>query len=674
MRRFSENPFSVTKAVDFTDDDILEYWVDFPGGYENLVNPTGPGAMLILGGKGSGKTHLMRFLSVPVQTKLFKGDIRQVTSSGFIGVYLPCGGLNASRFAGKHQEPEAWGAVFQYYMDLSLLQLGIATASLFVPLGSTELGQAAEEIASLFSPILGGMNSMERLCNFLDTERQQIDFAVNNAALTRVLNVQIRANPSELVFGGAAALTKYVQPLQHCRIAYLIDEFENLGADQQRYVNSLIREQRPPVSIRVGGRLYGVRTVETFSAGEPIREGSEYEGLRLDDRIRAIGDKGYLTFATSLCASRLRRHGIDVPRNPDEELRFFEEAFEDIESTRDGRPELDFVLGKHPSSEARPWIKELRKSLAESAPRGEAPEVFSEENIDHIVRRISVPESPLVERIGVHLLYLAWNEGRSLLDASEDISLQAATYLRGDDATSFAEQLRRWRADLTAQICRAYKQPVPYYGWRTLVDLSHGLPRNLLVILKQITNWAEFSGRSPFRGRPISRESQTVGIKKAAEWFLNDVAIEGDDGEILRGAARRLGQLFRTYRFAQKPSEVGVSTFSVDKNKLDDQTTQRLHRLVQWSLLVEEPRGHRDKNDNDRIDSKYQINRLLATYWEISTARRATLPLSAEECISLFDKSDSTFRESLAKRSAGMTPPFGRRGRILVQQGQQGLF
>jgi len=57
------NPFNITKAMDLSDEQIDRFWVDLPGGHAEIGNPASPMPMLISGGKGSGKTHLMRHYS-----------------------------------------------------------------------------------------------------------------------------------------------------------------------------------------------------------------------------------------------------------------------------------------------------------------------------------------------------------------------------------------------------------------------------------------------------------------------------------------------------------------------------------------------------------------------------------------------------------------------------------
>lgn len=62
------NPFEVTKAVDFSDSEISRTFVDLPGGgFFSLAEPNGPMPRYLVGGKGGGRTHLMRYFSFPLQ-------------------------------------------------------------------------------------------------------------------------------------------------------------------------------------------------------------------------------------------------------------------------------------------------------------------------------------------------------------------------------------------------------------------------------------------------------------------------------------------------------------------------------------------------------------------------------------------------------------------------------
>lgn len=116
----SENPFEVTKAVDFTDEEIAATWVDLPGGgFKSLVDPRSPMPRFLVGGKGGGRTHLLRYFSYPLQCLRHTDDrIKGIQSDGYVGIYFRCGGLNSSRFAGKRQDEDTWATVFSYYTEV----------------------------------------------------------------------------------------------------------------------------------------------------------------------------------------------------------------------------------------------------------------------------------------------------------------------------------------------------------------------------------------------------------------------------------------------------------------------------------------------------------------------------------------------------------------------------
>ena len=79
--------------ADFTDVQIDSYWVDFAaeGGFQEAIQPRLDMPMLILGGKGSGKTHIMRYLSFPLQRIRHSADVVSgIAAEGYLGVYMRC--------------------------------------------------------------------------------------------------------------------------------------------------------------------------------------------------------------------------------------------------------------------------------------------------------------------------------------------------------------------------------------------------------------------------------------------------------------------------------------------------------------------------------------------------------------------------------------------------------
>ena len=163
--------------------------------------------------------------------------------------------------------------------------------------------------------------------------------------------------------------------------------------------------------------------------------------------------------------------------------------------------------------------------------------------------------------------------------------------------------------------------------------------------------------RIPFGEKPVSMKAQTEGVIEAAEWFLRDARMTGTDGQLIQDAVARLGTLFRRIRYADKPAESSVSTFSYEPASVTAET-RRLLELAEQLLLLVYVGGQRHKNTK-RIDMKFQVNRLLAPRWDMSSTRRGTLDISGEELNAIFDPVFTVgFEEMLNVRIDRMTAPF----------------
>lgn len=119
-----DNPFDTNKATAFSDDQIEALWVDLAnvqGGLVEILKPTSHTPMLLLGGKGSGKTHLMRYCSAPVQAARHSANMaRAAQVDGYLGIYVHADALNTDKFARDDGAEERWNLIFAHYFELWL--------------------------------------------------------------------------------------------------------------------------------------------------------------------------------------------------------------------------------------------------------------------------------------------------------------------------------------------------------------------------------------------------------------------------------------------------------------------------------------------------------------------------------------------------------------------------
>lgn len=655
------NPFNTTKASHLSDQEIEDYWVDIASddgyGFLEMAKPTSAMPMLILGGKGSGKTHLMRYMSYALQKIRHEQDVVSgVKQEQYVGVYFKCSGLNAARFTGKGINEEIWGDIFAFFMELWLAQIVIEIILDAFSSRDEFIKSEADicnDIFDLFdSPDFDKPSDLITFTRTLNNLQKRVNTAVNNSSLTRSVDVRILVTSGKLTFGIPQILVSRLESLKAVQVLYLVDEFENLAEPQQKYINTLLREKEGPCSFKVGSRLYGVKTYSTFSANEENKEGSEFEVIHLDANLRKT-KKSYSEFAQRLCERRLAEAGYFTF-----DLR---ECFEVIPTSK-CMEELTAYITSNKQDDNRPYFEKLRKYLEQGLRSNTATGVRSREDIDRIINALGVPTYPFLEKVNTFLLYQDWYSGENLLEAAAKISEECKHFIQEQKSTRLEQVLSHFKEDLLAQLIREYQHKQLYLGFDTFIDMSDGLPRNLLIILKHIFRWSSFNGEQPFqRGCNISVESQRKGIRDASEWFYNDARLTGTDGETIKSSINRLASLFREVRFSDKPSECSISSFSADLSQSSQTARHTIDLAEKWSLLINIEGGQKNRN-SQRVDPKYQINSMLAPRYDLPVSRRGAIALNPDEINAIFDPNyvseyDTLMRDRIDRMTA---PSFGK--------------
>ena len=658
-----ENPFAVTKASDLSDSEINDTWVDWPapGGFVERVSIRSPIARVLTGGKGAGRTHLMRHYSAPVQViRGGENAIEQIRRDGVLGIYAPCSGLNSSRFRNRGQTPEKWQGIFGHYVDVWLAQVALTAfevATKNLPPSEQEEKAIAKDIRALFHDSgLSPGTSLADVRNDLHNMQRQIDLAVSQAAVRpgSPLDLPVLPAPGSLVFGVPAALRHHYKALANVTYLYLIDEFENFDDEHQRYINSLVRERTLGVSFMIGVRTFGFQTLHTLRTGEANKRGAEIDQITLDKGYtRDRQSRIYKDFCRKVVARRLATSsltaGMSVESLRDDLSLFFETTI----AKKDEQP----AIGGD-SQRERPYLRRLADDLS-TLPLKARGTLLDPQDVPFIVDATRVSLQPLLEKANVLLIYRAWKRGRSLIDEAQRIidtrsprDSSGVVHPNEDQKRILSHYSRDFRAQL-----RGHET---YSGINTFIDMSGSSPRNLLVILKNVYRWALFNGERPFAGGRISVESQQAGVREAADWFFEDAKPLGDNGESVHDAIHRLGELLRRLRFADKLVECSLTSFSADLTACSPRTREIVDLASRWALLVRVDRGQKERNTG-LVEAKFQLNRMLSPRWELPIARRGALRLGADEMNAIFDPGETdSFSDVVRQRLDRMRPPFGR--------------
>jgi len=641
MKNIIENPFELTKASDFSDNQIFDYWVNMKtkenNGLLDFINPTSVMPMMILGSKGCGKTHLMRYCSEPVQLMRNENNIiSTIKKEGYLGIYVHANALNSGRFYGKGQDDETWYLVFSYYFEIWIvLYLFDILKNIINSIDDLIEKDIIKSILKLININLTHIDSLDKLIEYFEETRKNIDNIVNDCAITRKIDkLKIIFNSGDLIYGIPKILNERIEILSNTIFLYLIDEMENFNETQQVFINTLIRYRKGNVSIKVGARLYGIKTYKTYPNGEEIRERAEFEKAEFD---KFLNYRTYSDFIKNLIIKRLNNINIETFVNNITDLNKY---FQEIEACDYYKNETLKIVSSR--EKERVYFKKLRNNLKKYT---------KEKQLNDIISNLSLPEYPLLEKLNIFILYQNFNKDIALLELSESIKLNVnslITNINNDSSKNYYQAYQHFNNDMLAQLYREYGRGITYSGLETIIHLSQGAPRNALSLLKNIYKRAIFNGEEPFLNDKISIKSQTEGIADTAEWFWDDVHLD-NNGVRIRIAIENLSTLFRYIRFSNKPTECDLSSFSVDINILSEEARNTIKNAENWSYLIRQTKGRKSKNTR-RINDSFQLAPILTPKWGLSQRRGGTIEIMEDLANAIFGESREDFQKELRKR------------------------
>ena len=249
---------------------------------------------VLMGGRGSGKTTVLKCLSYEGQDALGKQDWR---SPAHVGVYYRVNTNVVTAFEGPELKSEEWRRLFGHFLNLTicgelarylawyqrkmapcdLSGLSFTTVALALGVGKTDnLGQLLEEISE-------ASNRLEIYINNFGSDRPKISQL--QTPISRFLD-QLKKVPG------------------HEDVAFhiIFDEYENLLNFQQRIVNTLIKHSGDNCYFKVGVRELGWRVHTTLNDFESLISPADYELIHIEDRLK----EGFVDFARTVCESRLQ--------------------------------------------------------------------------------------------------------------------------------------------------------------------------------------------------------------------------------------------------------------------------------------------------------------------------------------------------------------------------------
>lgn len=580
-------------------------------------------SVVLEGGRGCGKTALLRYLSYNSQFSLHRASPQDWATKN-IGLYLKADPQYFNAFTGNGLDDQTWQNVFEHALCLALSEQIIgalnalnSTQERQKRFGKLELLDFSKAVGGFSnSPIPGPIKEFEM---WLRRHRQTLSRWFRNLDET---------SPPELfplrefLLGMISEVQAKLPYIAQSVFAVYIDEYENLLDYQQRFLNTLIKGGEPPLIFHIAMKPNGMRTRLTTGT-EAIQEVADFRRIILDDEL----EPDFKLFAAELFFFRLMQEG-GLPESASPVIRHRLQDASAIDSRKSDAAYRERVLaevnrilpGIKNADQARivlddptlfkRWHRLVSDGLnAQNAPL--KPEQFLDK---------AFPEASVVCAALLH---------QSTKKADE--VLAEFTKYKAGKASRFKEGdwIHHLLFGTLLLIYLPYRQRpcLLYAGFDTFLALSRTNVRHFVELCNLA--FGPYDPSCDFTKVAISVEDQARAAFKASRTFKEEVAGCGDLGNRLLAIVNLLGKLFRLSQSRPSQSEAERTHFCITNDVVSSDAKRVLDEAVKWSVFFEEPES---KVKGLRYESsEYVLNPIYAPFFGLSYNKGRKLEMPAPQ-------------------------------------------
>lgn len=558
---------------------------------------------LLVGGRGTGKTTVLRGMSFAGQARLNPNPFPEWD---FVGMYWRFDTSVVQAFRGASIDQDTWTRVFGHYTNLAFCSLVLEFADWFEQEHGAPLEfDHARLRQSALSLAIEPPASLEEFSNLVSDATIELESYVNNVGGLPTPRLSMLGRPVSLLVDAL----RVPNGLGHRPVYFLLDEFENLMDYQQRVLNTMIKHSDVRISYKVGMKDTGHRERTTLNPNEQLIDPADYA---LIDIAKRFSRHDFSDFAAAVCSGRLARISADLPT---------------IEVLLPGLTEDQEAeqLG------ASAIIEDIRERLRTQGAKPSEMAAFEE-----------------MDAVSAVLIRF-WAEGHR--DTSELEVLREAT----QRPQQWASRINNYGHSALFTIRPRVRGLRKFYaGWDTYVQLAAGNIRYLLALVREALVSQIEEGKdldAPVDVTLQTQAAQEVGSRNLRQ--LQGLAVEGAD---LTRLVLSLGRIFGVMATEPHGHTPEVNQFRVLGASSNGAAQKLLDAGVMHLALLRFPSDKMASVSGEIKDFDYQLHPIYAPFFVYSYRRKRRFNLEADELLQLSKEPARTITQILTRNQRSLDP------------------
>lgn len=562
---------------------------------------------VLIGGRGTGKTTVLRGLSYQGQYALNRHNIERFDENNYIGLYFRCDTNHVHAFCGKGIDKEMWVKIFTHYFNL------ILTAEVLYFLewhqkeseGDEPLSAHACKLIATSLHLDSCVKDVETLIETLEISMCKFQAEVNNIADGNLPKLSMAGDPIRIVTEQARRLRQF----RGKTFYLLIDEYENLLDEQQQMVNTLLKHTPESYTIKIGVREMGWRVRYTLNKDELVNDPADYVQFNIVEEFTGDTSDKFLSFARDVCQRRIEKlmeeEGLDYS---------IDDALADLTIEEEA---IRLGVEQH----------ELYRAVCE----------YEQKN---------ALDLGICSLYKFFIAYWSTNHSESLRDTIENYLVNTPSWNTRYDNYKYS-LLFKIRTGRGSGGIQKY-----YAGWSTFVKLANGNIRYLMELVYR--SYYLYIQENGDISQPVPPDIQTKAARNVGWKNLTELEGTWQNGAQLTRMVQTIGTIFS--RMAKEGENIAPETVQFEIEGEHSVRTEELLRAGIMNLALIRMAANKQSGRGSVKEFMYMLHPIFAPFFIYSFRKKRKMVISDDEFLLCVDNPKSAVTGILGKKNIKMIP------------------